>query len=91
MRCASAASADGSIWPNTEPWNSFEPDLVTTLTIAPVARPNSALYPPVMTSVSWMNSLGRFEDRMPNPVSVVLRPSTTYVFSAEVAPANDTP
>ena len=69
----------------------MEPDLVMTLMTPPVNRPYSALYPPVMTSVSWMNSLGRLVVSRPKPGSVVLMPSTMYVFSTEVEPPSAVP
>jgi len=44
---------------NAEPWKSLVPDLVTTLTTAPPARPNSAEYALRLTwnscTASWLN------------------------------------
>jgi hypothetical protein len=51
--------------PNTEPWNSFPPDLVTALIAPPVVRPYSGMYPPVTTFTSSMNSAVNGVPRVP--------------------------
>jgi hypothetical protein len=67
------------------------PVRVATLTTPPVARPYSALYPPVMTSISSMKSLMTGEPTVPYFRPVVLTPSTTYWFSSDDEPENATP
>ena len=69
--------------------NSFEPLLVTTLTTPPVARPYSALYPPVMTSISSIASKLKFSENVPVTGSVMFVPSSRNVFSLVLAPPED--
>src|ERR1041384_1440892 len=88
---AGAVNSPGCHVPNTEPLSSLVPVLVTTLTTAPVARPYSALYPPVTTSISSMNSLITGVPTVPNVSPVVLMPSTKYWFSSDELPENATP
>src|SRR5215211_3573719 len=83
--------APGVHAPKTEPWNSFEPDLVTTLRMPPVERPYSGRYPPVMTLTSFTNSTVRAVPRIPYAVSFTERPSITYWFSGDVVPFTETP
>ena len=47
-----------AISPNITPLNWLVPALVTALTMAPLARPHSALYMLVMTWNSWTASSG---------------------------------
>ena len=58
------------------PWIALLPDFVTTLMIPPVARPYSASYPPVFTSMAWMNSKFSSFPWKPYSEFVVFTPST---------------
>ena len=60
--------ASGRKKPNTDPWNSLPPPLVTTFTTPPVAWPYSASKPPVLTCVSLMKSVVTPAPSEPNTI-----------------------
>jgi len=72
------------------PRKMFVPVLVTRLTTPPVERPNSASKPPVLICTSSTNSIGTKVDPIISRRLVMLRPLTTYEFSAIEAPLNET-
>src|SRR6187401_1211329 len=90
---------DGWVYAKAEPLRVFVPLLVTKFTTPPVAWPNSAPYPPVLTWISWMRSYGvalpsepkmiEYDPNPPYPVFVTFAPSITYWFSRPVPPEID--
>ncbi len=65
MALASARRAPEFRLPNTDPWNSLEPDLVTTDTMPPVEKPYSGMKEPVLMSISWTKLLRMSPERLP--------------------------